>query len=380
MAAEMFATPDLATATVLIEATVDATLSLTEVFSQDSAAIYADNVTWSGWSSKTPFSAHMIFRTSAATGSINRVVTGLTVGRTYFFEVTIDKDATARPYSAGGVSGTLPLGTGVSIHQVSFTAATTTATLTLGTVANFTSQIRKIRLMMLPAAGVTTYRLMRTDANGVRAVRLMDGQTVVDGSLVVEDAEAALTGAITYTLTSSTGAYLSASTTLAGVQGYRLVPAPFPQFSSTLDMVTGYDASRPTSTVVHEVIGRTDPVARITPLKTRRGSLTIWCSQYASMQTALDVYRRGEIVFLRQPDYPGLDMYHVALGVRETGYDEQHKRWQLTVDFVETAPPTGPLLGAAGWTWDDLAAAFPTWSQVQSYFETWNAAQIGLNS
>ena len=208
-------------------------------------------------------------------------------------------------------------------------------------------------------------------------MRLLEGQEIIDGTLVVEDAEAALLGAITYQLTSATGETTTASTSLAGTTGYLLAPAIYPQWAVSVPLVTVYEATRTTATIVHEVIGREDPVMRLGAFRLRRGTLTLWCADYAALTAALGVYQRGEVVLLRQGDYPGLDMYHVATEARESGYDEAWRRWRLDVTYVETAFPRGPLLGASTWTWDDQAASFPTWDAVAAFFATWNDTQIG---
>lgn len=217
--------------------------------------------------------------------------------------------------------------------------------------------------------------LTRTDANGVRPVRLQPGQDLIGGTLVVEDHEAALVGSCTYDVRVAAEARTASITLLNG--GWRLCPTGLPQFQTSVDIMTGYDAARPAATIVHEVIGRPDPVARIVPHGSRRGTLTLWCRDYAAATATVDVYRRGEVVMLRQPAYPGLDMYHVSTDIRETGYDEAMRRWRVDVTYVEVAFPRGPLLGSFDWSWDDLVAAFPTWDAVVAAFPTWNSAEIG---
>lgn len=231
-------------------------------------------------------------------------------------------------------------------------------------------------LLVVSGAATSLVSLTRTDANGVRSVRLQSAQVIIGGSLIVQDSEVSLRGPATYSLRLLSGETVTASATL-DQRVYRLHPVPWPQWGLALPLVTQYSASRSSATAVHEVIGRADPVVRLSALRTRRGAMTIWCASYTDLIATLDVYRRAEVVMLRQGDYPGMDMYHVATSTTEAGYDEESKRWRLDVEYTEVAVPRGPLLGAIGWTYDTVAATYPTYDTVAATYPTYNALQIG---
>lgn len=380
MATTMTATPRLASATVLVKVSAPPAETPVDVLVRTAGQLAAEGMTaWVGADAVTLYGDLVSFYSMAAQQRITRVVTGLTVGRRTRVTLTAQRTNEGTNFGVTGKGqAPIPPGSGVWAHTYEFVATSTSHQVWIDLVQNSVPYLARLTVSRLPVAyDLASFSLTRTDASGVRPVRLLDGQEIIDGTLVVEDAEAAMVGTITYALTSATGVRTTASTTLAGASGYRLAPAAFPQWATTVGLVTGYDATRPTSTRVHEVIGRDDPVVRLGSVQLRRGTLTVWCQDYAALTTALDVYRRGEVVLLRQPDYPGLDMYHVTTEVRESGYDEQWRRWRLDVTYFEVAFPRGPLLGSPTWTWDDLTAMFPSWDAAAAFFATWNAAQIG---
>lgn len=382
MVTTLTATPQIDTATVLLQVSGPAAEYPVDVINLSAGQILAEAETaWSGFDEVTLYGDLVAFYTLAATSSVGRTVAGLIVGRRYRLTLRAQRNATeSSQFGVLTIGGSgIPIGAGVWAHTYEFTATATTHTIYFATYQNNNPYIAGVSVTLLPVGtyDLGRFTLTRTDANGTRSVRLLDGQEIIDGTLIVEDAEAAMVGPVSYQLTSASGAVSQVVTTLDGAGGYRLAPAVYPQWAVTADLVTGYDATRPSSSVVHEIIGREDPVVRLGPLKLRRGTLTFWCASYATLRAALDVYRRGEVVLLRQPDFPGFDMYHVVTEARESGYDEGRQRWRLDVTFIEQNYPLGPLLGAARWTWDDLVALCSTWDDVARMFPTWNDAQIG---
>lgn len=381
MPTTMTATPDLDTASVRLVVTAPPAETPKDVLVRTAAQIAAEGMTaWTGGHTAVNLYGDLAaFFSPSASARIARQVPGLTVGRRVRVTVTAERtDVATRFGVTGKTAAPIPAGSGVWAHVLEFTATAATHELWIDLESNTLPYLAAVKVTVLPLAyDYSRFSLTRTDANGVRPVRLAEGQEITDGTLIVEDGEAALLGAITYQLTSALGAITTATTTLAGTKGYRLVPALHPQWATSVPLVTGYDATRTAATILHDIIGRADPVARLGPLRLRRGTLTLWCADYAAVVASLDVYRRGEVVLLRQGDYPGLDMYHVATETQEGGYDPEARRWRLAVTFAEVAVPRGGLLGSPTWTWDDLAAAYPTWDAVLAAFPTWNAVQIG---
>lgn len=381
MVTTLTATPNLATASVRLVVAGPPNEYPTDVLNLSAGQIKAEAATkWAGFDTVALLGDQVAFYSVAAYSRVTRQVTGLVVGGRYRFTLRAARTSLGTDFGVTQNGSTsIPRGSGTWAHVYEWVAQATTQTLFFDTYQNNNPYISGVQLSRIPALDydLAQFTLTRSDANGVRTVRLLDGQEIIDGTLVVDDAEASMVGAIAYQLTTASGAVSQVTTSLEGAKGYRLAPAVFPQWATTLDTITGYDASRPSSTVVHELLGRTDPVIRLGPLRLRRGTMTAWCSDYGAITDALDVYRRGEIVLLRQPDYPGFDMYHVVTEAREAPYDEEGRRWRIDLTYFEVKWPSGPLLGSATWTWDDLAALCPTWDDALRLFATWNDVQIG---
>lgn len=225
-----------------------------------------------------------------------------------------------------------------------------------------------------PAGPVT---IARTDSNGVRTVRLRAGQEPSAGILTLVDYEPALTGTLRYEVTDSAAAVTV--TTLAGLAltGTVVGSVYLPAFAVIVPQITGYEADRESATVVHEVIGRTDWLATFGPMRGRRGTLRAHFPTYAAART-LDALcsRLGEPLLLRQPTHPGLDMYFAPTRSRLTPATETATTWDVEIEYVEQGWPTGPLLGAAGWTVASVAA-WGTCLKVRSDFATCAALVVG---
>lgn len=227
--------------------------------------------------------------------------------------------------------------------------------------------------------------LTRTDANGLRRVRLQDGQSLSGGSLVVTDHECALTGRVLYRAstvpTSAPGSrsWQSATTTLAGLLDRdRIAAAVRPATGVSPWLVLDAPATRPHATVVHEPIGRPDPLLAIGVQHTRRGVLSVLCQDYAEALALANVAGAGEVILWRQRTHPGLDLYFTALSTDVAWVDESDPaRWQVQLAYVEVAPPSGPILGAYGWSVADLAAAGMSVEEVPDAYPTVADLTIG---
>lgn len=228
----------------------------------------------------------------------------------------------------------------------------------------------------LPASLTIT----RTDANGTAPVRLRTGQAPIAGALTVVDYEAALTGAVTYDVVDTQQTRTTASTSLAGVSPRpQITGVQLPQLTYSPELVTGYDASREAASTVHRVVNRDDPVIVLGPTRTREGNLAVWCRSYVDAADVARVLALGRILMLRQLDYAGLDMYFLAQSIETTPLDSttQGWRWQTTCRYIEVRNPALPLLGDAGWTFDDVVATYPTFGALRSAFTDFNDLVVG---
>lgn len=235
------------------------------------------------------------------------------------------------------------------------------------------------------ADAYTLRSLTRSDSNGTRPVRLFEGQGLSDGVLVTVDPEPALVGLVTYTAVvrdtvGNVDVTVHASASLDGlVRRSRIAPASLPARGEWYELTPGLTLGRESTTTVAQVINRSDPLVTLGAQTLRSGTLRVFATDYA-MGAALEaVFNTGEIVFLRQPDHAGLDMY--VVGTR-TSLELQPeltspRRWILSVDYIEVAPPTTALRGSLGWTFAASTARNATFDASRQEFPTFLALLIG---
>lgn len=229
----------------------------------------------------------------------------------------------------------------------------------------------------LPVSADVT--ITRSDANGTGPVRLRTGQAPIGGLLTLTDYEPALVGLVRYDVVDGAGAITTASTTLSGlVTTPRIVGVQEPQLTVSPELVTGYDSTRESGSAVLRVLGRADPVVLQNPTRTREGRLEVWCREYDDAREVESVLADSRILLLRQPTHPGMDMYFLAqsVGVTPLRHTSEGWRWQATCRYVEVRNPNLPLLGGAGWTFDDVAA-YASFAAVRASFATFNELAVG---
>jgi hypothetical protein len=233
-----------------------------------------------------------------------------------------------------------------------------------------------IEIVGAPAGPVT---IERRDVNGTAQVRLLPAQEPSAGTMVVYDYEAALAGEVWYTVTDTmatvTGPYLAV--TAAPLP--HLHPVTLPAAGQTVTAVRNYDATRAPSGAVHWPLGRTDPIVITAPARLRAGTLELYAGSYADARALEDCLLTGQVCMLRQPNFPGLDMYFTPLGPRVAALPEDTvpRRWTVTVPYQESRPPDGPLLSAAAWTFTDLSAAYPTFTAAYDAFDSFDRMTAG---
>ena len=364
------ATPQPATASVLLEVTTDAP---DLVFDEDGA-----DITWAAYDEA--FLTITVDGTAvvlAGDGWAQMDLTGLTIGRSYHVEVTYEVPGGGEAlcsFTPPTDSVTLPTGSGTIVVSTVVVPSATSGTLTFFPYTAGALRLEHVRVIELLDGYAFT--LTRSDANGLRAVRLYEDQNPLSGSLIVTDYEAALTGPITYTVTTTETA--TDTTALDLDETWLMVPVT-PQHSVEVALVTGYGEASEAGSTVHRIIGGRATLT-LRPLGSREGTLGIWCPDYPSAAAVRAVYGRGEVVLLRQPDHAGLDLYHAATGrVSITPHDDatQPRRWQVEVEYTEAGVPTDPLSGALGWDYATGLERNATYAGDLAEFPTYADRLIG---
>lgn len=224
------------------------------------------------------------------------------------------------------------------------------------------------------------FTLTRSDANGVAPVRLRDGQGPIGGVLTVTDYEAALIGSVVYDVVDTQQVRTTASVNLGAVVSTpQITGVQEPQLSVSPESVTGYESTRESGSAVIRVLRRADPVVLLAPTRTREGVLEVWCRDYAAAHAAETVLAESRILLLRQETHPGMDMFFLARSTtfRPLQRTREGWRWQVSTRYVEVRNPNLPLLGGAGWTFDDLVTLYPTFGTVRSTYPTFAALTVG---
>lgn len=236
-------------------------------------------------------------------------------------------------------------------------------------------------LLQITGAPAGALTITRVDENGVGLVRLRTGQVPIAGALTVVDNEASMTGSIRYDVLDSASATTSGTTSLNGLVGNNpfLSAVQLPQQTVVLESITGYGGSRQSSSTVHDIVGRADPVVVLGPARTRAGRLTVWCSDYAQAQAVQDMFAMSRVLMLRQPTHPGLDMYFTASNsdLEPLTNTDEGWRWQAVCEYREVRSPNSPLLGAAGWTYANVPGAYPTYAAVRGAFTDYGDLAAG---
>lgn len=227
------------------------------------------------------------------------------------------------------------------------------------------------QLSIVPTGTVT--RIQRTDRNGSYDVRVITDLlpwTAAQGTLTLDDYEAAA-GTSTYTVTTSADVVTgSAVLTLDGI--WLGVPVT-PQFSAKVQTVTGYGAGLESRNTVLEPDGSPNPIVIIRSASGRRGQLSLWAGTYEAALALLRLCGRGQIIFLRQTDHGGMDMFFTATGANLSTLrtDGTSSVFGVDVQYIEVPRPRGPLSGALGWTWGTLRNTYATWGDVFNAYATW---------
>ncbi|AYN55952.1 minor tail protein [Arthrobacter phage Noely] len=238
-----------------------------------------------------------------------------------------------------------------------------------------------VQLTIDAPAGIRS--LVRRDSNGINDVRTKEnvlGVVPPAGELIyVTDYEPG-SGPLRYDLTDQNGVLVSLEVLGFALDGPWLFCPVIPGYSKPLVAVTKIGADLENLSTVHGgLLGREDPIVVMRPLGLRSGSMTIWAGSYADALEVLAPLKRATAMMLRQPEHEGLDMYFAPLGASLAHEDQEGSAttWGVQVNYQEIKRPEGPIAGALGWTYADLAAAAPRYQDLPRTFATY--ADMRLN-
>lgn len=219
--------------------------------------------------------------------------------------------------------------------------------------------------------------ITRTDANGVHPVRMAADAVVSAGLLTVVDYEPALVGPVSYVADTAT-----ATVELPAGLPTRLAVIGRPAAARDVVELTAYSESSDGAPFLARVYLRGDELPITAPLSLRSGPFTLHLDTYAEAQAVRELARAGQILQLRQPTFPGLDLYLVPSRVSATTVNESltPAQWRVTFDYVEVSWPSSsvlPLAAGAVWTYDDLKALGGTYTTLKATWATYFDLAIG---
>lgn len=100
-------------------------------------------------------------------------------------------------------------------------------------------------------------------------------------------------------------------------------------------LILGYETSRESQNIIHDLIGGGIAVALIRP-RPRSGTLELFYLTEADAKSSLDLHSSEASFTLSEPDRPTWAMTYVASGALTVKLDEEgRRRWTVSVDYQE---------------------------------------------
>ncbi|QIN94478.1 minor tail protein [Arthrobacter phage Whytu] len=206
-------------------------------------------------------------------------------------------------------------------------------------------------------------------------------KSVIESPIIFTDYEAA-SGPVAYDLVNGAGELVTLDVAGFVLDAPWLFTPLIPGYSRKAVSVTGLDTEFGDMSTVHSgLLGRSDPVVVLRPLGLRSGTMDIYAGTYAAALEILSPLQRATVMMLRQPEHAGLDMYFAPAGgspkIVSLVTNGGATVFGVQVPYIEVKRPEGPIAGALGWTYADLAAAVPRYSDLRRTFATY--ADMRLN-
>jgi hypothetical protein len=106
--------------------------------------------------------------------------------------------------------------------------------------------------------------------------------------------------------------------------------------SITPEVIEGFEASREARSIVHHVLGRSDPDITLRPAGMRTGTLTLVFADGAAAAAAEAALRVPQVLTLADPEVPEVAMpFVVTDGEIVQRINESRKSWTLELPFQE---------------------------------------------
>lgn len=251
-------------------------------------------------------------------------------------------------------------------------------------VATVLPELAAVRLQLLDVEDGPAV-ITRTDHNGSAPVRLLPNQSVQGGSLIAVDYEPAIFGPVTYRAVDAIEDVAEAAPVQLDGTPPTVASVAKPQLRAAT-LVLDLAETNTDNGTEHTVLDDDAPLVVIAAPSTRRVTVTAWAATYAEAAELREVLTARQVVMVRYADYIGADVYGTPRRVsvspeRSSTTDpasgELARRWIVTFELSEERRPGGPLLSAAGWTFDVVTATYDDFNDLALAFPTFDAMTVG---
>ena len=116
-----------------------------------------------------------------------------------------------------------------------------------------------------------------------------------------------------------------------------------------------------------------------TPHRSASGTVTMFAGSFEDARAIEDVIASGEVLMFRQPTFAGMDMFCFGKSsdLAPRRWDTVPPRWSVDLTYRVVRRPTGPLLAAAGWSYDTAAASFTSYDDMAASFTSYDDLAVG---
>lgn len=225
--------------------------------------------------------------------------------------------------------------------------------------------------------GLTGTIVVTRQTPGGAAVPVRNMDPVGAGVTSVNDRECPFGVPVTYTATYATSSTTTVATQLDSTAA-RLEHPGQAALGKWVQVLDDTPPSWESPSAVHDVINRADPIVTAQTMRSRSGTLRLWCDNQAEVNEILQVFQSGLPVLLRTPQ-PALlrDGWLAPLRVTDAHTTATREGRPVEVEYRMATRPVGASIGTAGWRWTDAVTSYGTWAVHRSSFATWALAAAG---
>jgi hypothetical protein len=226
-------------------------------------------------------------------------------------------------------------------------------------------------------AGLAEPVVVTRQTPGGNAVPVRNADPFPTGVTAVQDRECPFGVPVTYTATYGTSSTTTASTQLDSTQA-RLEHPGQSALGKWVRVIDDTPPAWESPSVVHNIIGRTDPIVTAQTLRARSGTLRLWCESLTEANEVLQVFQSGYPALLRTPQPQLLrDGWLAPIRITDTHTATDRAARILEVEYQVVGRPPGASVGQAVWRWQDTVTEYGTWAILRASQPTWSLAVAG---